>query len=583
MWASLAFTGAQSALAGVPAFDTKCSTELPGLNHPGNGTGVYFDEQCTTGYVLPPIEGESSLAALARNAGNLQFCPAVLKAGTLATSLVDSAIILSEKIQEKQKSLDLLQTQLNEIDRKASDAEIALNETRAKLDLANAALQQAQTNLVLVKGEVDTCDLLGGTDCDAKKANLLELRTAYLEQKSNADLLRIEEINTRSAMERAKAEKTRLQNPFDNAIATLEELQGKLVSIFTNIDSLRQNWVKLEGATAQLVYRLPWSTLVQKYTELNAAYKDKGITFTPIPLSDTRLFATQKIANSSELSSLPAVISAVMPGSAPYGINHLDGGNVTIDPTVTDEEKATAQPNVNSFLTGGLSSVSSQVILSLNGACQFFPKGNESPEKTTVEAKELSAHMVVNANVTYPVKVKRKYKATYNLSNVVSRLESRSAQKKWFFQSKDVHDLIIDNKSNDWFKIEFEAEHKDASFTDVEQQKITQEVKADLLARVLKNTSVITGTAPAMPAYGKTGYENAEGMNKALEALKCLKWYCKGFKYSMGVLDGFFGKKAAVSNFKQSNSAWVSDQVAHAKVVSEERILTFTPERVSQP
>lgn len=49
---------------GVPAKNPKCAQGVR-VHPPANASGVFFDESCQTAYVLPPIEGQMSLASLA--------------------------------------------------------------------------------------------------------------------------------------------------------------------------------------------------------------------------------------------------------------------------------------------------------------------------------------------------------------------------------------------------------------------------------------------------------------------------------------------------------------------------------------
>ncbi len=571
---------ASHANAGIATLNPKCSSNLPGINTPTNGTGILFDEQCETAFVKPPELGIASLAALARNAGNLQFCPAVLKSGELATSLVDSAFRLKDKIEARQEAVDELEAEIQTAQASIDETKASLQANQETLTLKQDQLTRLQGELVLLKGEVESCSILGGDDCDLKAEQLLELKSDYLAQKQQFDQLRVEEIHLKAELARAEATKKRLLAPYEESITVLEDLQAKLLNIFTSIDSLRRNWVQLEGGTAQLIYRLAWADLVQKYKELNPIYGERGIDFMPISIKDARIFATQKLPGAQDMSTLPAVLSAVIPGASPYGLSHLNKGNETIEASDTDEAVASSRPAMD-FLSGGLSSFSAQVILSLNGICQFFPEGMDSSDRNSIDANELSAHMVVNASLSYDTKVRRKYRARYNLKNMISQLEKKSQQKKWFFQTKDVHELIVDQNASDWFSIEFDEDSSD--FSQNEQDKITQEVKADLINRALKRVAVITATAPALPEFSKTGYESATKLNKALDKLKCLKWYCQGFKYSLGVLDGFFGKKQAVSNFKQSNSVWVEDNVSQVKVIQASQIISFASEKESQP
>jgi hypothetical protein len=559
------------AIAAVPSLTNQCQGKIPALAHPENSTGVLFDEDCSTVFILPPETGRASLAALARNAGNLQFCPAVLQAGDTALALANSAKITAERINRMVADYEPVKEELSRISAEAAIAESDVKEISSKLELAEEHKSEALADVSRVQGELDSCEILTPGRCGSQAQELQQVKQAYVTAKREVDALKGEKITATGKLDRLKAKKKEVDEEYSAALDKMTDLLIRLGEINQRIENLYATWSPMEGATAQLVYSIEWAKLVTAYRTANQPAVDRGLQFQPVTIVDGQFFATSKVPTTNDVTNRPAVLSSIVPGAQPYGLNHLDGGDVVIHPSDTDESNAASKPPLNqSMLGGGLHSVSGQVILSLNGVCQFFPQGMDSPDRDQIDASELAAHLIVNAQLAYDVKVRRKYKATFNLKNLVESIEKKSEAKKWFFQSEDVHELVTSNDHKSWFDISFDVDAADFSFTSEEQQQITKEVKADLVARALKNISAVTSKAPALPDLGKTGYEQQD-------KLKCPNWYCQGFNYALGAANGFFGKKEAVSKFKESNSAWVSDQVAQAKVIERRLVLTFVP------
>ncbi|MGE5784052.1 MAG: hypothetical protein ACM3ZE_05655, partial [Myxococcales bacterium] len=130
--------------------------------------------------------------------------------------------------------------------------------------------------------------------------------------------------------------------------------------------------------------------------------------------------------------------------------------------------------------------------------------------------------------------------------------------------SKTLHSIVEDSGSSDWFKIEFDASSAGFTYTAAEQDRITAEVKGQLQERALlmiarqMNYMPSDGKAPPVPPRAPTG----AGLAASYLMRGCGYWsWCLGGSFVLGVLDSIFGSSSAVSEFKKSNSAWVTEQI----------------------
>lgn len=567
-----------AAQAQVPAASNKCKTKnLPQIVNPAGGTGVIFDEDCTTAFVLPPETGRAHVAQLARNA-NLQFCPAVLQAGNTANSLMASISSVADQINQLIKDYEPLRQQIVAAGEVLVDKTVAADRARAELQLEEQKLTTLQGEVLTAKSSYDTCQVLTPGQCAGAEQTWNQKKLAYVQQNDVVTQKRLVKLGADSELSQAQAEKQNLESRYANATAPLTPLLAQLTTLNSTAFSLYENWAPLEGATGQIVYTVDWSTLTNAYASANPGTIQKGVTFRPVPISEGQFYATMKLPNAdgSKLPGIPALLSAVVPGAQPAGPNHLSGGLVKIMPSVTDA--SAPRPDVGGTLTGygqfsgtaGVQGVSGQIVLSLAGACPYFPQGTASPDKSTINSDELTAHMVANAMLAYDVKQRRKYSATFHLANLVTRMESMK-EEGGFFSSKNVHDLVQTADHHEWFDITFDVDGGDFQWTPEEQTKLTQEVKADLIDRALVNVATAAGSPPPLP--GVPSETGAGATSKRL--MMCPNLYCWAGGFILGTLDSIFGSKEAVSNFKSQNNAWVSDNVNQVKMTRRRTIITF--------
>ena len=92
------------------------------------------------------------------------------------------------------------------------------------------------------------------------------------------------------------------------------------------------------------------------------------------------------------------------------------------------------------------------------------------------------------------------------MSSFVSRVEKKS-KRGGFFSAKNIHSVVEDTRSSDWFKIKFDVDASEFQYTPAEQSEITKDVKSQLIERAMKNlasVNTLNSTPPPMPSQPKT-------------------------------------------------------------------------------
>jgi hypothetical protein len=107
----LGVIGSASAFASGPNFATKC----PSISAPDKSSGVYFDDDCTTAYVLPPTTGSATVTKYQQNM-NLGFCQALKDDEKTADLTAESRRILAEKLSKMAKDFEPLSKEKDEAD-----------------------------------------------------------------------------------------------------------------------------------------------------------------------------------------------------------------------------------------------------------------------------------------------------------------------------------------------------------------------------------------------------------------------------------------------------------------------------------
>ncbi len=558
----LAFAGAtilvSAGASAAPAAEPHCKTKVV---NPAGAAGIMFDEDCHTAYVLPPVTGKASVSAVAPNT-NLNFCPAVNQAGVVASKTIASAGVVADKIAAMIKGFDPLNKDLQDLQDKLAVA--SADKDAAAATLANDQIEQQEhiSQIGVANSAYQTCVALNSPaqceealrDLNAEKA---EYRT-FIVNKLGPDQQK--QIATQAAFDALSFSYTRKTKNLADATAPLFDLQAKLAELSNSVEQAYVHYAPLEGFTAQLTYSIPWDTLLTSYQAANPT-----LDFVRLPITEAKFSATAMINNVA--TSLPAILAYAIPGMPKQG--------------------AIPAPPAGGFLRLGFgkggdvgpaympfgSSLSAQIVTSLTGSCDFYPNGYSGGVVGNIN--ELTAHVTANLNYLYEIKARRGYTASYNMSSWISRVE-KVKKKGGFFTSSTIHSVMEDGNSSDWFSIKFDQQASGFAYSDQEKVNLTKEVKGQLMERALRLIAMQNGSMskgpPSTPPLAPTGIGTAAGYLMG----GCGFWsWCTVAGWVLGTLDSIFGSSTAVSDFKKSNSAWVTDTVKDTAILLRPGSLTF--------
>lgn len=561
-----ALTLVAAAAHATPAVEPKCSRRVI---HPPQGTGVHFDEDCSTTYIKPPTTGVAEVGALSQNL-NLNFCPALVRIGDTTDRVLDSTELIADQLVLMIESFAPLAEDLEA-------AQLRSAEARAERELSDEVLfdaeGQAEDLRDALRGAQDAyndCVLFDGASaCGSFELAVGEAREEFRE--FLATTLRPAQSAARVAardVRVATAHETAISSRYGEGLEPLLALQQRLFDLNTSMFDVYTDYAPLEGATGQLVYSVPWDTLLTDYQALNPR-----LNLQPLPIKDAVFTAVAKFRPSVS-SSLPAVLEASLPGARARGPLRLPTGLGAI-------RLGTEAPvsGLSERTIGFGTSLSGQVILSLLGACPYFPQGvDTSPgAQSEIDLDQLSANMVANVEYSYELKARRGYTATYNLSSWASRIEKK-VKKGGFLSSKSIHEVVTDQDSSDWFDIEFDQTSGQFGYSPAEQTRLQTEVQGQLTERALKLIAVQDGTlsgAPSSATLTPTGAGAAAGYLSR----GCGFWvWCRVGGFFLGTLDSLFGRSTALSTFKKNNEATVTDRVSQVTVIDASGSITFAPE-----
>lgn len=567
VWASLVVS--TPALA-VPFVSPKCN--LPEIKAPYNGAGVVFDEHCTTAYVLPPVNGVTSVEGISRNA-NIQFCPSVLKVGNIAASTMRSHETLAKQMEDMIAGYKPLENNLASL---RADLAKASAKQELEKDNLDSVKEEKATLLESLRELKENLGLCLDTATEPGACSSLENKVAEADNALKVFL--VEKLNPAARSYRtAKSETSRLTNELNDfntllndSLAPILALKDQINNLNNQVFDLYKQYAPLEGLTAQILYTIEWDKLVEGYRNLNP---NTNLHWVRVPVKDATLTASVKTVSQQTQSELPALLKSVVPGAKPRGLN--------ISPDVkdlkTENPPTTPSPvNIGDVTIGFGNSVSGQISLSLTGACPYFPEGLDKSVQS-LDFKDFSAHLVANSIYTYEMAARRGYTAHYNMSNFINRVE-KSKKKGGWFSTKNIHSIVQETHSTDWFDIVFDADAGEFQYTAEEQDQIRKDVKSDLIDRALKSISSLNGlnTAPP-PVPEMPGPSGVSAAGKNLMYTCGWNYWCFAGSLALKTADSIFGSKTAVSEFKKVNNTWVKDTVRGVRILERSTALSFAP------
>ncbi|MGI0116195.1 hypothetical protein [Zooshikella sp. RANM57] len=483
----------------APTFKT-CSQKIKA---PELGTGVLFDEGCNTAYVLPPVFGDVKVSGIAPNM-NVGFCSNLknTQEGTKA---------ISASLQNYTKRLDEINLQIQQ---EVYERVVKLYTDLAPIEASKkiieeekAALSQRESlaleGVVTAKNDYLTCKKIAVeplTECAEEYDAYKEGKAKYAEvsnllnEKSREYFKTAREYETIMRQIEAEDKKVEKLTASQTAIVNkLNELEGYLLTAY-------KNYAGLEGMTASLAYYMPWMKLVDDYQQLNP-----GVNFVQMPIKNASFHVHTFNAELGDIAArLPAALSVRAAGIT-SGVLEKPSGDGT-------EPQRLKDPSNKKVMFG--TSFSGQVRLSLVGACPLLDiQGNVKPDVT----EQLHAYMAPNAFLEYEVKVRRGYTANYNLYRMYEKIV-KSKSKRGLFKSKKKTKITENKDGNEGFAITFDGDSGEFSYSDEEQNKITQDVLNTLLNRVLQQVSSFSGIGKSVPQLEAAPLTGTGKLAAALEA-----------------------------------------------------------------
>lgn len=332
------------------------------------------------------------------------------------------------------------------------------------------------------------------------------------------------------------------QDSEDSRRANIMTQYRKAMEVAEEAQGFLEPFKAIEGATGQMTFTANWDKLVSAYQQANPQ-----IRFERLPLSNQALSYTRKL--STDAVNMPAAFKIQIPGVA--AIN-LDGRGNGGDSNVVFGE-----------------AISGQVVLSLAGSCPFYNNVTKTL-KSRVAGTELSSHFSANVQFEFNLQAKRNYHASYNLAQLMKRIQE-SGSNGGFFSSSSYSKLLIERKSDDWFQ--FSSEDEDPRFA-YDLDSLRASVKADLINRVTRSIVEMNGgDATSVPPPGAPGPHGATLASAALK--KCPNMYCQLGAVALDILDATFGSSSTNSTYINQNNYWAKEDVNEVKTLPFTGSYTF--------
>lgn len=544
-----------------PSLNSQCGYSLV---TPRNGAGVIFDESCTIAYVYPPLLGTAEFAGLAQTT-NIQFCPSLKNVNQIADRTFNSMKILSQKVEAMISGFEPLEKELVDLKSDLLSAKVKMESAKHRLEKAETQIQTMRESIREARKTYEKCIE------DQSAAHCIDLKSLWDEAKNELNKFRNIEYEQLQAIAYDTAEQYDLssskfsayRNRYTDAIAPMLEIQDRLMQLNLKTMELYQEYTKLEGATGQIIWSVPWDTVLEDYRRLNPSLR---VNWSRLPIKSAELISTIKNQETQiELSNISALKSAMIPGAKITGFAGMGMGE-----KVDGVQSAPSGTHGASIVFGN--SISGQIVLTLAGACPYF---NGIGDRSNVNINDLAKTVVANLIYTHELAVRRSYTATYNLSELLNKIEQKT-QRGGLFSTASTHSLIEDNDSSSWFSIKFNSNSSEFNYSDEEQKEITRELKEELMDKAMMQFAILyagSATPPAVPDFVESGATLA-----SRELRRCWHYYCQAASAVLGVANSIFGRSNAVANFHRNNNSWSSDHVNGIQFVDRSGTLTFRPE-----
>jgi hypothetical protein len=405
----------------VPKKYTKCSA----ITSPKGATGFYYNEDCSTAYVLPPKTGTIKLAGMTKTT---------------------SADICSGLVSE-QKTLLMEQKKLEKKLLLATSAVVSDTATPECRDYSKKIARmeiEVETLAAELNSNIETINSLSNDSSPKAKSQV-----AYMIAKNGNIKIKIASLKKRLASLAEDNANCNSTNDKVESVDNREEILNQLSTIRENRKAALDAFKNYEGAKLQLIISDNHQEMVEAYSQSN---RDSKTTFVKMPMDWSVAFNIKTLEDLDFKAILDSSVPAV-------------GADMKISPI---------SEQVGTSVFGG--SLSSSIVLNLPATCFLMDQMKSNADITSAVS--------INAFYKYDLQTKRSYKAEYNLRYVYEFIK-KITSKRGFFRSSssaEVKEFIKNDKS---FKLLSYSEDPDNAFPS--DQDFLSKIRGNVLDLALQD------------------------------------------------------------------------------------------------
>jgi hypothetical protein len=291
--------------------------------------------------------------------------------------------------------------------------------------------------------------------------------------------------------------------------------------------------------------------LTGAYTDLLKAYQkaNPGVAVERLPLDESFLSFNKQTP--ADRAALGAVIRLDV-----QGVNSMP---LLPDPTLLMSGKDTMPFKApdSSLIFGD--ALSGDITLSLAGACALREGSGGG----------LQSFISAGATYAYQVQVRRDYKASLDLSELIRQIHQQT-KKGGFFSSKTLDSFLDSRRSTEWVTFEDQSEDGRLQYTDEQIVELKKEFLDRALAEIV---DLKTGSSNAIVALITPGKNGADQAGDALS--KCANAYCQIGAAGLHVLSAIFGSDTAVSDLTKQMDARHEESMTSLRMVTQYGTYSF--------
>ena len=524
LWAAASgalFLAWSNIAAAIPSAYVSRFGSLP-IQNSTNSTLLRDAEKSQTVWVLPPTAGRTEFKGLYRSA-NLTFCPSIKNLAT-ATGEINLRIANLYKRRED------LQPEMEAAEKALRHAQERLGQVAASQGMTEVILVQDQVDSLEKKREKLVTDL---NTCTQACAQVLEeFHRVGDDLRATKDRLTLLQDANRDEVRQynlAKAGVEQARESFDTVGERVNRLQASLTELSSQVFAMYGTMGKLEGGNAQIDYSTGWTENVGK---LSSEFPQ--FSFNQIPTANARIYANIIGASSEEnyYSSLPAILDYTI-----NGMKYVPWGD-------SDYTQA-ALPSV---LTGN-------VRLSTLGACPIADSTFFQGTGMTAVAGDAGTPLFsISASYEYPVAFKYKVTASYNLYKFYEQIK-RSGTSGGLFSSSSYSEVLENKIDRDAFSIDWLIEDPNSDMDSKKRAEITNELKKDLMNRVLVTIAQPGIPQSSSPTFIDAGTPPTPGAIVFADGLSdTCGWniYCQAGSWILRGLTAIFGSSSSEQTFRSN-------------------------------